>query len=44
METLLDIEKPYILYFKSNEQSMNDKSTIKNSETFGGKRKSTGNY
>lgn len=44
METLLDIEKPYVLYFKDNEQSMADKSTLKNAETFNGKRKSTANY
>ena len=45
MEVLLDIEKPYVLYFKDNEQSITDRSTLKNAETFYGKnRKNTTNY
>jgi translation initiation factor 4E len=45
MEELLEIEKPIILYFKDNERSIKDKSTLKNAETYNWKlqkqRKST---
>jgi translation initiation factor 4E len=34
MEELVEIEKPIILYFKDNERSMKDKSTLKNAETY----------
>jgi translation initiation factor 4E len=34
MENLLEVEKPILLYFKDNERSMKDKSTLKNAESY----------
>jgi hypothetical protein len=44
MKDLLSIDKSIILYFKDNESSLKDKSTLKNAETYNAnynKRKNT---
>jgi len=46
MREILNFDQSVLLYFKDNEKSLQDRSTLKNAETYnlngvGGKRKST---
>ncbi len=46
MKEILSLDANTVIYFKDNEKSLQDKSTLKNAETYnlnnsGGKRKST---